>query len=141
MQQTSRNKEQELAMQAMYGFLIDESINQPIDVVATIENLTNEPYKDSSIFIKEILITALKNQDKIIDHISNYLKNWKFSRLNSCIQAILILAVTNYLYLNEDKGVSIDVAVKLAKKYGDDDKDYKFVNAVLDNCLNDKCKQ
>ena len=34
----------------------------------------------------------------------------------------------------------VDVAVKLAKKYGDVT-DYKFVNGILDNCLNDNLRK
>ena len=36
-----------------------------------------------------------------------------------------------------DKGVVIDIAVKLAKKYLSG-KDYRFVNAILDNVLGER---
>ncbi|MGN1278412.1 MAG: transcription antitermination factor NusB, partial [Candidatus Onthovivens sp.] len=64
--------------------------------------------------------------------------NWNFHRLNTTIQAILIISVTEYYYKGEDilKAIVIDNAVTLAKIYGDGgEKDYKFVNGILDNCL------
>ena len=38
---------------------------------------------------------------------------------------------------DSDKAIVINIAVKLAKKYGDG-KDYKYINAVLDNALDEK---
>ena len=49
--------------------------------------------------------------------------------------SILMLGITEYKYIgNVDKSVIIDVCVKLAKKYADE-KDYRFVNALLDKIL------
>jgi len=135
----SRNKVQETAMQIMYGFLVMQHVEnpQPIDFKETLETVCNKPYEECDIFLKELLIQALKNENEIIDKISSHLKNWKFDRLNSCVKSILIIALSNYFYCgNKEKGIVINVAVKLAKKYGEKD-DYKFVNAILDNCLND----
>ena len=84
---------------------------------------------------------SLKNQEIITDYISKFLINWNFSRLNTTIQAILITSVAEYFIegLDTDKAVIINNAVKFAKKFGDGgEKDYKFVNAILDKCLNGK---
>ena len=99
------------------------------------------PYEDCDIYIKEVLIKSLKNQEIITDYISKFLINWNFSRLNTTIQAILITSVAEYFIegLDTDKAVIINNAVKFAKKFGDGgEKDYKFVNAILDKCLNGK---
>ncbi len=131
----SRNKIQELAMQIMYDFLIQQEINETIDVQKTISDLSGLPYEECDFFLKEVLIKALKNENEIIENISSNLKNWKFSRLNTCIQAILIIAYSNYFYCdNKEKAIIINVAVKLAKKYGEEN-DYKFVNGILDKTL------
>lgn len=131
----SRNKTQELAMQIMYDFLIQQEINETIDVQKTISDLSGLPYEECDLFLKEVLIKALKNENEIIENISLNLKNWKFNRLNTCIQAILIIAYCNYFYCNnKEKAIIINVAVKLAKKYGEEN-DYKFVNGILDKTL------
>lgn len=133
----SRNKIQETAMQIMYGFLMLQESGQTINFEETLSSVCEKPYDECDIFLKDLLIQSLKHEKEIIDNISIHLNKWKFERLNSCVQAILIEAMTNFYYCNnKEKGVVINVAVKLAKKYGEKD-DYKFVNAVLDNCLND----
>ncbi len=137
----TRNKAQELIVQLMYSFLILEETKVPINFEESIEEACNMPYADCDLYLKEVLIKSLKNQEKIIDYISKYLINWNFSRLNTTIRAILITAVTEFFIddLDTEKAVIINNAVKFSKKFGDGgEKDYKFVNAILDKCLNGK---
>ena len=136
-----RNKAQELIVQLMYSFLILEETKVPINFEESIEEACNMPYADCDLYLKEVLIKSLKNQEKIIDYISKYLINWNFSRLNTTIRAILITSVTEFFIddLDTEKAVIINNAVKFSKKFGDGgEKDYKFVNAILDKCLNGK---
>lgn len=136
----SRNKLQELAAQAMYSFLLLQESNVAINFEETLSSICNLPYEECDVYLKEVLLKALKNESKIIAYVQKFLRNWEFRRLNSTIQSILILAVCEYYLIDEkiDKAVIINNAVKLAKRYGDGgEKDYKFVNAVLENCLNE----
>lgn len=131
----SRNKLQENAVQIFTSFLIQESMGIAIDFENSLIEFYNvETLEEVPIFIKELLLKALKHQNEIVLEVSSYLKNWKFSRLNTCVQAILILSTTNYRYMNTPKSVCIDLAVNLTKRYSETE-DYKFVNAVLDNYL------
>lgn len=137
----TRNKAQELIVQLMYSFLILEETKVPINFEESIEEACKMPYADCDLYLKEVLIKSLKNQEKIIDYISKYLINWNFSRLNTTIRAILITSVTEFFIddLDTEKAVIINNAVKFSKKFGDGgEKDYKFVNAILDKCLNGK---
>ena len=137
----TRNKAQELIVQLMYSFLILEETKVPINFEESIEEACNMPYADCDLYLKEVLIKSLKKQEKIIDYISKYLINWNFSRLNTTIRAILITSVTEFFIddLDNEKAVIINNAVKFSKKFGDGgEKDYKFVNAILDKCLNGK---
>lgn len=137
----TRNKAQELIVQLMYSFLILEETKVPINFQKSVQEACKMPYEDCDIYIKEVLIKSLKNQEIITDYISKFLINWNFSRLNTTIQAILITSVAEYFIedLDTDKAVIINNAVKFAKKFGDGgEKDYKFVNAILDKCLNGK---
>ena len=135
MEELSRNKTQEIAMQILSSFIICQEQDIVINIEETFEEVLGCSYDDAPLFLKEIIIKALKNEKEIIELISKYLKNWKFSRLNTCIKAILILAVTNFKFIEGmNKNIAINIAVELSKKYGEKD-DYKFVNGVLDNCL------
>lgn len=140
-QEITRNKSQELIVQLMYSFLMLEKNNIPINFGVAVEEVCKLPYADCDVYLKEVLIKSLKNQSKIIEYISRFLINWTFDRLNTTIQAILITSAVEYFIedLETDKAVIINNAVKFAKKFGDGgEKDYKFVNAILDKCLNGK---
>lgn len=66
--------------------------------------------------------------DKVI---SENLENWKPDRLGKTDLAILRTAVCEMKYIPEiPVSVSINEAVELAKKYGDN-KSYAFINSVL----------
>lgn len=132
----SRNKAHDLAVQTMYAFLMLEKCNQLISFESLIELVFNQEYKDVDIYIRELLLISLKNQNVAITNIEKYLDKWTFNRLNYCMQSILILSYCEYFYIKDsDKAVIINIAVKLAKKYGDE-RDYRFINAVLDKALN-----
>lgn len=131
----SRNKIHEKALQIMYCFLIQQKNDIQINVEETIETICEKPYKDCDPFLKSILIKALKHEKETINVISTYLRKWKFNRLNLCTQAILILGYTYYYHIgNVDKPIIINIAINLSKKYCDKT-EFKFVNALLDNCL------
>lgn len=132
----SRNKSRELIFKCMYSFLILEECNVSIDFKGLIEMVTDENYDDVDYFIKKNLLECLKHQSDIINYIEPFLNKWTFKRLNYVIQAILITSVADYFYCQEaNKNIIIDCAIKLAKRYADDTKDYKYVNGILDNAL------
>lgn len=133
----SRNKIYEYALQLLVSFLSSDKNGSSINFEESIEDILDLNYEDCPIFLKELLILSLKHEEEAINYLSKYLKSWNFNRLNVCIQADLIISYVYYFYTeNPIKGVILDVAIDLAKKYGDLD-DYKFVNAILDNCLVD----
>ena len=81
---------------------------------------------------------ASKTLDAIKEHlpeidelISANLDKWSFDRIAKTDLAIMRTAVAEMLYLeNIPHAVSINEAVNLSKKYGEE-KSYKFVNSVL----------
>ena len=140
----SRFKVQELCIQLMYSFLIKEEAGIEIDFINAIEEACDSKYDDCDLYIKEVLINSLKHQDKIAAFVNGYLNKWKFSRLNQVIQAIFIVTITEFFLVEEkiDKAIATNNAVSFAKKFGDGgEKDYKYVNAVLQNCLDDGNKK
>jgi N utilization substance protein B len=132
---TSRNQAQVIAMTLIYDALTYATIQEEVDVESLLVNYFDLPYDEIDMFVKEAVIKAIKHQATIIALIQPHLKQWTFTRLNLLTQAIFLLAVTHYQYIQDvDKKVVIDNAVKLAKKYVDE-KDYGFVNAILDKVL------
>ena len=77
-------------------------------------------------------LTAVQDHHEEIDRIiGENLDKWSIDRIAKTDLAILRTAVAEMLYVDSiPVGVSINEAVELAKKYGDE-KSYAFVNSVL----------
>lgn len=132
---SSRNKIQNQTMILIYSAITYVYMDHEFDVEKLISSLLNQPYDEVDIFLKQTVIKSLINKDTIVDDIQKKMTNWKFERTNRLTQAILLLAVTHYRYIETiDKKIVIDNAVRLAKKYLDDG-DYRLINAVLDAVL------
>jgi len=131
----SRLKSEELSMILIYDAITLASTGSEVDVVNLLTNYLKTPYDDLDLFIKESLVKSLKYHDIIVSDLQKNMVDWKFSRLNRLAQAILLLAVTHFRYIEKvDKKIVINNAVRLAKKYLDYG-DYKLINAVLDKTL------
>lgn len=71
------------------------------------------------------------HHDEIDKIIVDNLDNWTIDRIAKTDLAILRTAVAEMMYMDDiPVGVSINEAVSLAKKYGDD-RSYAFINSVL----------
>lgn len=131
----SRNQNQIIAMSCLYDYLTRIEMNQEIDVKELLERVADAPFAEIDTFISEVVIKAIKNHDAIVAMLQENMKKWKFSRLNRIAQAILLMSVAHYRYVDDvDRGVVIDIAVRLAKRFLDSE-DYKFINGVLDHTL------
>jgi transcription termination factor NusB len=135
----SRNKLQKTAMFAIYDVLTYIDMQEPIDVQGIVSGLADLPYEQCDYFVKAAVIETLKHLQEIIPVYNTFMNKWTFDRLNRVEQAILLLSYVHYYYIEEgvDKGVVIDVAIRLSKVYLEP-KDYKFVNAILDKVLTDE---
>ena len=131
----SRNQEQEKIMFIIYEVLFFNRMKSPFDIVEITENTMDENYENVSTFVKEVTVKCLLNYEKIYNIILPNCNTWKMERINLIVIAILMLAITEYKYVGGiEKSIIINVAIKLAHKYADE-KDYKFVNALLDKVL------
>jgi len=80
---------------------------------------------------KAVLAAISEHISDIDEIISANIDNWKIDRLPRTDLAILRLAVCEMKYIDDiPVPVSINEAVNLARKYGDE-KSYAFVNSVL----------
>lgn len=135
MNEISRSKTYELTAICLYDAIILINMKEEIDMDEMLSNVFATEKGEPSALAKAIFLNALNHYNEIISTLQKNMDRWRFSRLNQMIQAILIMSYSNYYYVGDiDKAVVINVAIKLAKKYGDD-KEYKFVNAILDNVL------
>src|SRR5574344_2865997 len=135
MEEISRNQLQVIIMTALYDCLTCIYMEREIDIEDILSSLSKQPYELVDIFAKEVVIKAIRNYDEIIKTVQDKMPDWKFERKNRLMQAIFLLAVSEYKYVGGiDKKIVINVSVELAKKYLDSN-DYKFVNAVLDKAL------
>lgn len=79
----------------------------------------------------ETLAAVQDHHEEIDKIISDNLDNWTLERIAKTDLAILRTAVAEMLYVDSvPVGVSINEAVDLAKKYGDE-RSYAFINSVL----------
>ena len=131
----SRNQEHELIMISIYDALIYSEMDEVFYLEEVMEGIYKLPYDEIPLFSKEVVIKSLTNVNEIKEIYQKNMPKWKFDRLNALERAILLMSYT-HAKVDEtaDKRVIIDVAIRLAKKYLDE-KDYKFVNAILDNTL------
>jgi N utilization substance protein B len=128
----SRNKLHELAMVCLYQFLVYLKVEPKPDLKAIIEGTMDQPLSEVDPLIKQVVVNAVSNFNTIIDYLSqNLVNDWDFNRLNYLNQAILILGYVEIKYCKVPKPVAINVCIKLAQKFSDDDA-YKIINGVLD---------
>lgn len=135
-EEPSRNALQKVAMSAIYDALTYRNMGLDVNVEEIVSSLCDLPYEECDYFVKATLIMALKHLDTAISAYNAKMRRWTFDRLNRVEQAILLLSYVHFFYVEPgvDKGIVIDVAIKLSKEFLEGN-DYKFVNAILDNVL------
>lgn len=110
-------------------------MKQEFDIKDIMCDTLESEYEDIPVFIKEVSIRCALNFSEIYDMIIPHCSTWKIERINMVSIACIMLGITEYKYVGDiDKAVIINVAVDLCKKYAGE-KDYRFVNAVLDKIL------
>ena len=136
MKEISRNQENFIIMTVIYNELTDFTFGEgklTRDATEMICSLCEcEPHEIDPYILNTVMV-SLKNYGEIKAAFTPYLKNWKWDRLPLLTQAILLMSYAHYKYVEKvDAKVVINVAIELAKKYIDD-KQTKFINAILDN--------
>lgn len=97
-----------------------------------IENLEIMLSDTDKEYVKKAVEFCFENLNAIDERITPLLNKWTLTRIPKVSLSILRLGVTEMLYFDEiPYQVSINEAIELAKKYGDDDAP-AFINGVLD---------
>lgn len=99
-----------------------------LELPQTIQLASNSQVRSYAI---ELISTVARRQDQIQETIEAALVDWKYNRLPKIDRDILRIAVAEILYIpNTPQKSAIDEAVKLAKRYSDEE-GYRFINGVL----------
>ena len=96
-----------------------------------LDNFEVDSIEDLDPYFKDLLKLIKDNETAYIDKISELLHNWSFKRLNYVDQAILLVAAAEFAAGVNAKGIIINEAVNIAKKYSDNDS-FKYIHGVLD---------
>ena len=126
----SRIETREHAMELLFqiGFRNDPISNQ----IETFKENFPEVIDDEEYFL-DIVYGVINSRDELDEKFVPFLKNWKLERLPQTDRIILEIAVYEILTVEEiPTSVSINEAVKLAKKYGTDNSS-SYINGVLSN--------
>jgi N utilization substance protein B len=83
-------------------------------------------------YLRTLLTAAGAHMEEVDEWLRQALDNWRLDRLAAVDRALLRLAATEMIFLEEiPPRVSIQEAVRLAEQYGGPDSP-RFVNGVLD---------
>ncbi len=123
----SQEREQAFILLFEQAFQPDLSLEELLAM-----SLESEIIEDSA-FTKELATKAFEYSSEVDDKIAQYAVGWTLDRMTKVSLAILRLAVTEMLYVEDvPVGVSINEAVELAKKYAGKE-DSAFINGILGN--------
>lgn len=126
----NRTEMRENAFKLIYSLEIQkvENVQEQINLYFESNNITDEEAKK---YIANAVNGIEEHQEEILKDIETNLKEeWKLSRISKMDLTILKLAIYEIKFTDVPYKVSINEAVELAKKYGED-KSKKFVNGIL----------
>lgn len=135
----SRNQQNYIIMTTIYMELNDFNYGEKANSRSAHEIILSllEDYNVYKIppFVEDMVNLSLLHYGDAVSLFSKHLKDWKWERLPLLTQAILLMSYAHYYHVEKiDKAIVIDVAVRLAKEYVEE-KQAKFVNAILDETL------
>ncbi len=93
--------------------------------------------ESSRTFLEQLVKGTIQNIKEIDAEIVKYSEDWKIERMANTDRNILRMAIYEIKYLEDiPSGVTINEAVELAKKYGDEESG-RFVNGILGKLTRD----
>lgn len=126
----NRSDMREHAFKLIYSLEIQkvDNIQEQVDLYFESNNIKDEEAKK---YITDTILGIEKNKAEILSDIEKNLKEeWKLNRISKMDLSVLKLAIYEIKFSEVPYKVSINEAVELAKKYGED-KSKKFVNGIL----------
>ncbi len=134
----SRNQSHFVIMTVIYDELADFVMGggaSSRNANELIEEIAETPFDEVDPYIKRSVALTMQHYGEIVDAFRPMLVNWKWERIPLLTQAILLMSYAHFYYVEKvDKKVVINTAIDLAKKYVEE-KQAKFINAILDGVL------
>ena len=125
----SRSQSREYAFKLTFEYLFNKQPDENIEEFDIIN-------VDEKNFVQELFDCVKTNFDDIEQKLQQSIKYPKTLKdIYTLDHAILIISIAEIDYLKQDKGVVINEAVRLAKRYSSD-KSPKFINGVLSSIYN-----
>lgn len=126
----SRKLARELSMKILF----EMHINNDFDLDKIKYHLREKKIgQNQNSYIYRVLTGATENLTKLDKIIEGYSRGWKLDRIANVDLAILRLALSEILYMEDiPYKVSINEAIELAKMYSSGDTP-AFINGILDN--------
>ncbi|MBR4556474.1 MAG: transcription antitermination factor NusB [Clostridiales bacterium] len=107
--------------------------NDPISDQINLFRETNPDIVEDEPYFLDIVYGVINSREELDEKFVPFLKRWKLERLPMTDRIILEIAVYEILNVEDiPTSVSINEAVKLAKKYGTDSSS-SYINGVLSN--------
>ena len=138
----TRGNARELALHLLYGRTFTGE--EPESVISTrlekeyYANLGEEnevyaerPSRAQMRYIDTVVTGVANREEELDEQIRKFSIGWDISRISKLARCILRLAIFEILYVEDvPAGVAVSEAVRIAKKYNDDDTG-SFVNGIL----------
>ena len=84
-------------------------------------------------YIKTVVMGVSEKESELNEIIDRFLRRWRRERISKVALAVITLSAFEMLYMPDvPLRVSMNEAIELAKKFGDD-KTRKFVNGILNS--------
>lgn len=133
----NRKKSREIAMKLLFEMSINKE--SYTDIIENFKENTDIKLEDVDFsYIIRILKTINENITLIDETIEKNLIKWTLNRLSKMNLAILRIAVCEILFEDDiPEKVSVNEAIELAKKYGEDNAS-SFINGVLNSIIKGK---
>jgi len=107
--------------------------NDPISEQINLFRETNPDIIEDEAYFLDIIYGVINSRDELDEKFVPFLKRWKLERLPMTDRIILEIAVYEILTVEDiPTSVSINEAVKLAKKFGTESSS-SYINGVLSN--------
>lgn len=134
-----RTLARECALKILYR--IEISKDSPEDSIEDFWSRETEADNEVKVFADSLVKETIANLSRIDEAISRYAQNWELKRIAVIDKNILRMGICEMFYKDDiPPKVSINEAIELAKKYGDNDSG-KFVNGILDKIRKMECKK
>ncbi|MBU3091554.1 transcription antitermination factor NusB [Clostridium sp. CM028] len=126
----NRRKSREIAMKLLFEMSINKENYE--DIIENFKENTDVDLNEIDMsYITKMLAGIHENSKEIDENIEKHLIKWKLARLSKMNLAILRVGAYEILFEEEIPGkVSVNEAIELAKKYGEDSSP-AFINGIL----------